>query len=373
MVRKERLIQRFMDYVQIDSETRSEGRFAETMKRELEQLGLDVIFDHAGEVVGSDGNNLIARFKGVLPGEPLILSAHMDTVMPGKGIEPVLVDGIIRSRGNTILGSDNKGGVAAILEALECLIEDGVALKPIEVILTIAEEGGLNGAKNLDFSLISGRRGFVLDSGGSPGNIDIMAPGQDKIDARILGKPSHAGMCPEDGINAIQVAARAIDHMRLLRIDEETTANIGIIHGGETTNIVCPEVIIRAEARSLDPQKLEEQTQHMVRCVEEACREFGAESDIHAVRSYDGYSVESDDPWLLFVESVVRKAGLEPRLQRSGGGSDTNIYNGKGFSMLNLGTGMSKVHTTDEFIKVDDLVNLATLVRLLIVEYASMA
>lgn len=363
MIQEQRLLNRFMEYVQIDSETKSEGVFSCFLGAQLEGLGLKVTFDNAGESIGSDGNNLVGRLEGTLPGEPIIFCAHMDTVVPGKGIIPKIQGGIISSAGDTILGADDKGGISAIVEALQMIRESGEPHRTIEVIFTIAEEGGLNGAKNMDMSIVTGSRGFVLDSGGSPGHIVVKAPYQDKIEARIFGRPAHAGICPEEGISAIQVVASAIQHMNLLRIDEETTANIGIIRGGDATNIVCPEVWIKAEARSLTEEKLTAQTNHMVKCVEDACGDYGARSAIKVSREYGGYSVVKEDPLLIFTERCMTDIGLKPFRAASGGGSDTNILNNRGLKLLNLGTGMAKCHTLNEHITVKDLTDLTRLVH----------
>lgn len=362
MIQEQRLLDRFITYVQIDSETKSEGAFARFLGNQLESLGLQIAFDQAGQVIGSDGNNLVGRLQGTLPGAPIVFSAHMDTVVPGKGIVPRIQDGVILSAGDTILGADDKGGIAAIVEVLQMLRESGEPHRTVEVLFTIAEEGGLNGAKNMDMNLVTGSQGFVLDSGGSPGQIVIKAPSQDKIEARIFGRPAHAGICPEEGISAIQVAASAIQNMNLLRIDAETTANIGIIRGGDATNIVCPEVWIKAEARSLTEEKLNAQTAHMVKCVEDACSAYGARSEINVTREYGGYAVGSEDPLLKFTEACMVEMGLKPHRAASGGGSDTNIFNNRGLKLLNLGTGMSKSHTLDEYITVKDLTDLTRLV-----------
>lgn len=369
MIRQQRLIERFLRYVQIDSETRFEGPFMNHLVKELEQLGLEVHQDQAGKVIGSDGNNIVARLKGGIAGEPIIFSAHMDTVMPGKGVDPIIENGIIKSKSDTVLGSDDKAGIAAIMEALETLVESKAAHRTVEVILTIAEEGGLNGAKNLDMGLVKGKYGYVLDSGGPVGQIIIKAPFQDKLEVCIKGKPAHAGICPEEGISAIQVIARAIENMKLLRIDEETTANIGIIKGGETTNIVCPEAYIKAEARSLSEEKLDIQIKHMAACIENACDAFSAEAHIDIHREYGGYIISGDDPLLKYTEAAMRKMGLAPKRAASGGGSDTNIFNSKGLKLLNLSIGMSKVHTLDEYIKVSDLTALGELVYQLALDF----
>ncbi|SHK43988.1 M20/M25/M40 family metallo-hydrolase [Paramaledivibacter caminithermalis] len=362
MVNRERVVKEFMKYVQIDSLTRKEGNFAKFIKEELEKLGLEVIVDSAGEKIGSDANNIIATLKGEKNVEPIMLCCHMDTVTPGEGIKPVIKDDIIYSDGTTILGGDNKAGIAAIIEALKVIGEENLSHGDIEVVFTIAEEGGLNGSKNLDYSKIKSKLAFVLDSGGEPGQIIIQGPAQDKIDVKIKGKPAHAGVCPEEGISAIQVASSAINRMNLLRIDEDTTANIGIIKGGKATNIVCPEVEIKAEARSLSDEKLNKQTSHMVECFEAAAKEFNAEVEIKTSRAYGAFKIDENDEIVKIVKKACENIDLKPYTDSTGGGSDTNILNVNGIKAINLGIGEKKAHTLEEHLAIKDLVNTVKLV-----------
>jgi len=369
VINQQRLLNRLVEYVQIDSETRNEKVYADHMISILKKLGFEIVRDNAGEKIGSNTNNIIAKRKGEKAGPSLALSAHLDTVTPGIGIEPVIEDGVIRSKGDTILGSDDKAGIAAIVEAIETAIEQQAPMGDLELLLTIAEEGGLNGSRNMDYSLVDSKYAFVFDSGGAPGEIMIQGPAQDKIEIVITGRPAHAGVCPEEGISAIQVAAHAIDQMKLLRIDEETTANIGIIKGGKATNIVCPEVTIQAEARSLKNEKLDIQTKHMVACFEDACKTYNADYRVDVERAYDAYLFEKNDPFLEYTRKHVEAAGLTPEEAASGGGSDTNVYNANGIKALNLGIGMSKCHTLEEFIKVEHLNQSAELVYQMITEF----
>ncbi len=357
MVNRERVTKEFMKYVQIDSETKNEEEFAKFIAKELEKLGLEVITDNAGEKVGSNANNIIASLKGDKDVEPIMFCCHMDTVTPGKGIKPIIKDDIIYSDGTTILGGDDKAGIAVILETLKVIKEENLSCGDIEVVFTIAEEGGLNGAKNLDYSKIKSKRAFVLDSGGDPGEIIIQGPAQDKINVKIKGKPAHAGVCPEEGISAIQVAAVAISRMNLLRIDEDTTANIGVIKGGKATNIVTPEVEIKAEARSLSDEKLDKQTAHMVECFAKAAEEFGAEVEVETSRAYGAFQVDENDGIVELVKEACKNIGLKPYTTSTGGGSDTNILNLNGIKAVNLGIGEKKAHTLEEHLKIDDLVN----------------
>lgn len=362
MVNRDRIVKEFMDYVQIDSLTRKEGNFAKFIRKKLEELGLEVTVDNAGEKIGSDANNIIATLKGDKDVEPIILCSHMDTVTPGEGIKPIIKDDVIYSDGTTILGADNKAGIAAIIEALRVISEENIPHGDIEVVFTIAEEGGLNGSKNLDYSKIKSKLAFVLDSGGDPGQIIVQAPAQDKIDVKIKGKPSHAGVCPEEGISAIQVAASAINRMNLLRIDEDTTANIGIIKGGSATNIVCPEVDIKAEARSLQDEKLDKQTAHMVECFKQAAEEFGAEVEVETSRAYNAFTIDENEEIVKIVKKACDNIGIKGFTDSTGGGSDTNILNANGIKSLNLGIGERKPHTLEEHIAIKDLVDSARLV-----------
>lgn len=362
MINQERLVANFIEMVKVSSETRKEGDFAQKLKAILEELGLEVYVDNAGEVVGSNTGNIIAKLEGTIEKEPVLFCCHMDTVTPGVNINPVIKDGTIYSDGTTVLGADNKAGIACIIEAIRHIKEENIPHGPIELAFTIAEEGGLFGAKNLDYSRINSKMAYVLDSGGDPGQVVIKGPAQDKIVAKIIGKPAHAGVAPEEGISAIVVAAHAITNMNLLRIDEETTANVGVINGGQVTNIVCPEVEIKAEARSLNIEKLDAQTNHMVKCIEEACEKFGAKAQIDVERMYGPFNVKEDDDVVNKVRVACEVLGLKFYTSSTGGGSDTNVLNQHGIKAVNLGIGERKPHTLEEHIHIKDMVDVAKLV-----------
>lgn len=370
MINKERLLERFLEYIQIDSPTKLEREFAEHLMKELEKLGLEVYMDDAGEKVGSNSGNVIAKLKGNTDGETILFSAHMDTVSPGEGIKPVIKDGVIYSDGTTVLGGDDKAGIAAIIEAVQTVIEKDIPHGDIEIVFSIFEEGGLFGAKNLDYSKLRAKTGFVLDSGGEPGHIVVQGPAQNKINAKFIGKEAHAGVEPENGISAIQMAAEAISKMKLLRIDEETTANIGFISGGGPTNIVTKEVEFHAEARSLSDEKLKEQTDHMVKCCEEAAEKFGGRVEVDVVNAYSAFKVEEDSEIVQKVKKACENLGFKATTMTSGGGSDTNVLNAKGITAVNLGVGMRLAHTVDEHLYIKDLENAAELVLEIIKEYA---
>lgn len=370
MINKERLVERFLEYVQIDSVTKSERKFADFLKKEMESIGIVVTMDDAGDKVGGNSGNLIGKLKGNTDGEAILFSAHMDTVSPGIGIKPIIKDGIIYSDGTTILGADDKAGIAAIMEVLQTICENKMDHGDIEVTFTIYEEGGLFGAKNLDYSNLKAKKAFVLDSSQLPGEIVIEGPAQDKISCKFIGKEAHAGVAPEKGISAIQIAGEAISNMKLLRIDEETTANIGIISGGGATNIVPKEVVLKGEARSLDNKKLKEQTEHMVKCCKEAAKKFAGDAEVEVINSYGAFKVDENDEIIDKVKTACLNIGLTPSTTTSGGGSDTNILNQNGIRAVNLGIGERKPHTLEEHIYIKDLEKSAELALEIVKLYA---
>lgn len=366
MINEKRIVEAFMDYVQISSPTKQEGQFAAFIAKELESLGLDVSIDDAGEKVGSDTGNVIAKLKGTVNGESILFSCHMDTVSPGVNIKPHIKDGVIYSDGTTVLGGDNKAGIASVIEALRTLKEQSIPHADIEVVFSIFEEGGLHGAKNLAYHQLNAKHVFVLDSGGDPGQIIVKGPAQDKLEFKVIGKPAHAGVAPEEGISAIQVASDAISRMNLLRIDAETTANIGRIEGGSVTNIVPAEAIVIAEARSLNNDKLDAQSKHMVQCFLDAAEKFGAKVETKVTRMYSAFSVDEHADIVKKAITACDAIGLKPYTASSGGGSDTNIFNANGFSAINLGIGEKKPHTLEEHLHIKDLVATSELVLELI-------
>ncbi len=368
MINKERIVQKFMEYVQISSPSTKEKEFAEFIKEELESIGLDVSMDRSGEKFGSNSGNIIARLAGDRRTQPILFSCHLDTVSPGEGIQPIIKGDAIYSRGDTILGADDKAGIAAVIEALRVIKENHIPHGPIEVVFSVCEEKGLLGAKHLDYNSLQSKRAFVLDSGGSPGEIITQGPAQDSFHVKILGKAAHAGVSPEEGISAIHVAAHAIAGMKLLRIDEETTANIGVIHGGEATNIVAPEVVLEGEARSLDEDKLDEQSGHMVEVFERTAQKFGAQIEIKREREYNAFRVDEEDEIVHLVKKACKNIGIEAYTSKTGGGSDTNVFNANGIKAVNLATGERKPHTLEEYLIIDDLVKTAKMVMEIIKE-----
>ena len=356
MILQDRLVSTLLELICIDSPTGHEEAIARDLVARLKALGLVVAQDTTG--------NVIARLDGTGKHDgdaPLLLSAHMDTVGTDTGIQPIVEAGIIRSDGTTILGADDKSGLAVILEVLQVLSTAGLAHPPLEVVFTVGEEEGLLGAKALDLSQLRAREGVVLDSGGPIGTIIVSAPYQDKLFVTVHGRAAHAGAEPERGINAIRVAAEAVAAMPLGRIDEETTANVGLIRGGVATNIVPDKAELHSEARSRDEAKLIAQMQAMRAALEEAAARHEATLDLRQERSYDGFSLSPETPVVKRAVGAAEALGIAPLLVPSGGGSDANILNSGGIATINLSTGMAEVHTVKENIFIEDMVQSARL------------
>src|SRR5206468_1878704 len=364
MINQERIKNLLLELVQIDSHSRKERDVAERIKKDCEEMGAQVEIDDAGEKVNGNSGNVIARFPGSLPNaQPIMMSAHMDTVVPGEGVKPVVEGDIIRTDGTTVLGGDDKSGCAVIVEVIRCLQEQNIPHTPIEAIFSICEEVGLLGAKNVDVTKIKAKYGIVFDSD-DPGFLFTKGPSSNHMEYRIHGLESHAGVAPEDGISAIKVAAEGIAAMNLGRIDQETTANIGQIEGGMATNIIPNLVVLKGEARSHNEQKLEAQTQHMLKCLQDAAERYQVTSngkttkasvEAHIERDYSSMDVPDSSYVVKLVIQAAKRMGLDVKTMASGGGCDANVFNRKGIECANLGTGMRAIHTVKEWLDVKDM------------------
>ncbi|OOC60803.1 tripeptidase T [Paenibacillus ihbetae] len=373
MISRERIIQEFMELVQVDSETKHEETISGVLKEKFGGLGLEVFEDDAKEKTGHGAGNLIITWKaeGVEQAPKVLFTCHMDTVTPGRGIKPALgEDGWIRSDGTTILGADDKAGIAALLEAIRVIQENKVPHGQIQFVITVGEESGLVGARALDPKYLEAEMGFALDSNGELGSIVVAAPTQAKIKMIIKGKSAHAGVNPEDGISAIQVASKAISKMKLGRIDQETTANIGKFQGGGATNIVCDYVEIDAEARSIVQEKVDKQVGEMREALETTVREYNANCEFISEIVYPAYSFNEHDALVQLAQRAIRGLGMQADTFTSGGGSDANIFNGLGIPTVNLAIGYRDIHTTKERIKAEDLVKAAQIVVAIVQETA---
>lgn len=366
MINTERLAKRFKALVEIDSLSRHEREIALELEKILTNMGAKVCYDDAEEKVGGNCSNLVAKFKGTIDTEPIFLSGHMDTVGPGKGIKVLFKDGVFKSDGTTILGADDKSAIAIILEVMEVILENGMDYPPLEIIFTVCEEIGLVGAKNFDFSLMDSKFGYILDSTDTNG-IVTKAPAANKITIKVHGKAAHAGAEPENGVNAIWVASKAIAGLTLGRIDEVTTCNLGTIKGGVATNIVPELVEIHGEARSHDLEKLKTVTNDIVSAFQTTAKEVEDGSGLPRVEvivenDFPNTDIPEDHKAIKLARKAAANLGITLESKTIGGGADANIFFGKGIIAGVLGTGMTDVHTLNESIELKDMENSAKLV-----------
>lgn len=362
MINKERILELFFELVRIDSPSLSERDVAVYLREKMEKRGYEVREDKAGELSGGNTGNLIVHVPATGEGQPIAFSAHMDCVQPCIGVEPVIDGDVVRSAGNTVLGGDDKAGIAIAIEALTHLEDESIPHPDLYFVFSICEESGMHGAKNMEADLLPTKDIIVLDSSGNVGTLVVAAPAKAGITITFTGKSAHAGIAPEDGISAIQIAAEAVSNMNLLRIDESTTANLGHIEGGTVTNIVAESAKLIAEARSLHDESLKKQLEHMEACCADAVKKVGGGYKFEYEISYPALHVAEDSKVLARVEKACANIGVTPDRVPTGGGSDANILYGKGYNALTLGIGMSKVHTTEEFIKIESFTSCTELV-----------
>ena len=369
MINPERLSETFSRLVQIDSVSRNEAAICSELRNILNDMGAETFVDDAGNAVGGNTGNLIARFRGSVDVPVMMLNAHMDTVEPGNGVKPVYKDGVFTSDGTTILGADDKSAVAILLEVLTVLQEDSLPHGPLEVVLTICEEIGLQGAKNLDISQLTAKFGYALDATDTAG-IVIRAPGANHLKFVVYGKDAHAGAAPEKGINAIVIASKAIAGLTIGRIDHETTCNIGVIQGGMATNIVPSQVMINGEVRSHDPKKLADLTQTIVSAFETAVQDYVPQSaeagrpwlEGESIPDFTRTHIPDDHPVVILAMNAAQNLGrtLIPKI--TGGGADANVFFSKGIMTGVLGTGMRDMHTVREWVSLSDMLLTTELV-----------
>jgi len=369
MINPERLAETFSSLVQIDSVSRNEAAICSELRNILNDMGTETFVDDAGNAVSSNTGNLIARFRGSVDVPVMMLNAHMDTVEPGNGVKPVYKDGVFTSDGTTILGADDKSAVAILLEVLTVLQEDSLPHGPLEVVLTICEEIGLQGAKNLDISQLTAKFGYALDATDTAG-IVTRAPGANHLKFVVYGKDAHAGAAPEKGINAIVIASKAIAGLTIGRIDHETTCNIGVIQGGMATNIVPSQVMINGEVRSHDPKKLADLTQTIVSAFETAVQDYVPQSaeagrpwlEVEVIPDFTRTHIPDDHLVVILAMSAAQNLGrtLIPKI--TGGGADANVFFSKGIMTGVLGTGMRDMHTVREWVSLSDMLLTTELV-----------
>ena len=370
-INRERLAATFTELCEISSPSKKEGPIATFLKGKFAELGADFIFeDDSAAKTGSESGNLIIRFNGNLPKqEGLFLSCHMDTVEPADGVEVLRTGDIFTSKGETVLGGDDKSGIAAILELLTLLQENNSPHPMIEVIITTCEEIGLLGAKHLDYKQLQTKYGYALDSSGID-HIVIGAPAANKITIEVKGLAAHAGLCPEAGINALALTTKAVSSLRLGRLDEISTRNFGVIRGGIASNIVPEHVVLKGEVRSHSTEKLSFYTKEILDAFQKTVTDWqetpataGKRPSIKfdIISDYPALAIADDTPVIKRIKKASQHLGKPLQYIVAGGGSDANIFCGWGLPTAIIATGMDKVHTVDEQLDLNDLVSLTEL------------
>ena len=349
------MLELFLELAALRSPPGEERAVADVVSAYVRDLGLDVEEDDAGAAVGSTIGNLYTRLKPTAEGIPIFLCAHLDTVPPDGSLEPVVDDGVVRNAGGTILGADDKSAVAVMLEATRRVLAENHPHAGIELLFTPKEEVGLLGAAAFDHTRLHARLGYVYDQAAPIGEIILGAPYSQAMQVRFHGRASHSGMYPEEGRSAIAAAARAIADLRLGRVDDESTANVGTIQGGTAGNIVPEWCSFDAEARAHDERKLADLVREMLETFAFAASLADCEVETSVKKSYRGYRFKRDDPVVRLAATALERSGHAPTYGLSGGAADANVFNERGLPCLNLANGMTAIHTPDEHIAVDDL------------------
>jgi tripeptide aminopeptidase len=347
--------QLFVELAAIPSPSGRERVVADRVTGYLLALALEVDEDDAGARIDSTMGNLLCRVEPTAEGTPLFFCAHLDTVPVEAEIEPVVEDGVVRNAAGTILGADDKSAVAAMLEATRRVVAENRPHAGIELLFTPKEEVGLRGADAFDASRLEARVGYVYDHAGPVGEVILGAPYQRKLDVVFRGRSAHAGMYPEEGRSAIAAAARAISDLRLGRLDEETTANVGQIVGGTARNVVPDRCTLLAEARCHDEAKLGELVQEMLETITFAAQVADCDVETKVEGHARGYRFRREDEPVRLAVAALERAGIQPTFGLSGGGADANVFNDRGLQCLNLANGMTDIHTPNERIALEDL------------------
>jgi tripeptide aminopeptidase len=356
-----RLFQIFFDLARIDSESGCEGEVCSYIRSFCSELGLAVHEDAAATVAGGQCGNLVVRvpagsFSSLAP---VLLCTHMDTVRPGNHVLPFDLGDRFVSMSDTVLGADCKAGIAAVLAAVEWLSVSGGPYRALELVFTVQEEPGLIGVKNLDMTLLDAHWGIVLDGSGPVGGIVIEAPAQEKIRVVVKGRAAHAGVEPEKGASAIVCAARGIAGIKVGRLDESTTSNIGRISGGLADNIVPELAVVEGEVRSMSDAVLEAESRRLVESFERAAEEEGCELEVSVTRSFEHFRMEDGTAPAHYLGRALAECGFEPFLKSSGGGSDANVLNRAGVQCAVMNIGLVNAHSKEEYILKDELHGIA--------------
>ncbi len=351
-INRDKLVKTFVELVEIPSPSWHEKKVMDYVIKRFKALGAVCTPHRCGE-----SHNLLIKIPGDSKRTPILFSGHMDTVVPCDNVKAVVTDTKISSNGKTVLGSDDKAAIAIFIEAIEYIKAKKIPHGNIEILLSCAEELGLKGIKGFDLGLLKSKYGFVFDSSGDIGRIIVKAPYHSNMKIVIKGRASHAGMAPEKGINAIRVLSEIVTLLPNGRIDDETSLNVGIISGGRATNIVPEEAFCDLEVRSIQKDKMLDVEKNAREVIKKTCAKFGAKPFIQRTLEYEGFSINETDPVAVITSEAMKKIKIKPSFVAMGGGSDTNIINSSKVKAINLSCGMQKIHSTEEFILIKDLVS----------------
>jgi tripeptide aminopeptidase len=363
-----RLIDIFIDLVAIDATSKKEKPVADYIKTFLAQLDVGAVEDDTGKKIDGTTGNIIAKIRPADSDDPITISfaAHMDTVKSTRGIKPLINNGTITSDGNTILGADNRAGIAMILYLVDNLKRNKIPHIPFEILFTVGEETGLYGSTHLDMKLVESRVCYILDSSADPGYLVYAAPGATDFEIEFHGKASHAAVNPRQGINALSMAAFLIHQFQVGQIDDDTTINFGKIHGGEANNVVPPQVKLTGEIRSFSKEKIEQHYKDLQIQLDAVESMFGGKCQLSSEVAFPGFVLDVDSEAIQKLINCMKAVGLEPRPIRYHGGSDANVLNSRGIAAIDLGIGAKNPHSTEEYIKIEDLLKIGRLIHHLV-------
>ena len=357
-----RLVEEFVKLVSIDSPSLHEREMGDYMAGRLKALGFSVEEDDAGEKLGGNCGNLCAVLPGSLPGEPLMFCAHLDTVEPSRGKKAIVhEDGTITSAGDTVLGADDAAALAILLETMQTIREQGMPHRSLEIVLTVAEEIYVRGSEHFDTTRLRARECYVLDHAGPVGAAAYQQPTLCAFETVVHGRSAHAGFNPEEGVHAIAAAAEAIAALRMGRLDDETTFNVGVISGGLAGNIVPDRCIVHGEARSYTHEKALKHAQLAREAFERAAAKVGATVEFTQRCAGQAFETPKDHPVVKCFEEACRSQGIAPTLQRTFGGSDQNWFAQRGITGLVIAAAMNRCHSCEEYTTADELLRAAAI------------
>ena len=369
------IVEEFLQLVALNVNSRHERAIADVLTAKLTHMGFKVEEDQAGEAISGNTGNLIAFLAGNCPQEsqipPILFSAHMDRVGNHGAIKPHIEGEALVSDGTSILGADDVSGICAILDGIRQVLNDKSPRGDLEIVFSVAEEVGLLGAKNLNFSRLKSQMAYVIDSGGPLGTLINEAPTMYDIEVKVYGKSAHAGLEPEKGLSAIRVASTALTRLREGRLSPWTTANFGTFKAGKVTNIICDYAELQGEARSLKPKELEEYLSEIKKVFSQVAQEFGATIELNLNLECTGFKVEENELIIKLASRAMAQVGVDMQVGSSGGGMDGHLFNQNNIKAVGISPAYEGVHTSQERQPLAPLIKCGQLVAAIIREAAS--